>query len=484
MRRYLMAAGTSCLVIVLVYLCYREGILDQTGFLQIASAIIFWVGFFYVIFRTQLNLKFSDPSLTLPQMTVATLTMLYAMYLANGGRAVFALAIVMTFLFGVLRLTTRVLLFFVVFVLVAYVAIVGLVSRLRPGTVDVSFELLQWLVLCLTLPWFAAMGGHVSRLREQSVRDNAELRRALESTATSEAELADAQRIARLGTWSFDPIRQVARWSSETYSIYGVDASSPAPVGEAFIRLVHDDDRTQYQELIAAALQHGRPFDSQFRVVSPNREPRFVHAVGQPTVDSSGRTTLLRGTVVDITPRVSEEKLRQLAHFDKLTGLPNRNLFTELLAHSLAQAERHKALVALFFIDLDGYKAVNDPYGHDAGDRLLDTFAQRLRDSLRKSDATVRLEVGTAARLGGDEFVVLIDDFSQQPDLEVVANKILLLAAQPYHDGHHQMHVTASIGIAIYPQDAEDAAHLIKQADAAMYVAKQAGKNLFRFASA
>ena len=115
---------------------------------------------------------------------------------------------------------------------------------------------------------------------------------------------------------------------------------------------------------------------------------------------------------------------------------------------------------------------------------LLDTFAQRLRDSLRKSDATVRLEVGTAARLGGDEFVVLIDDFSQQPDLEVVANKILLLAAQPYHDGHHQMHVTASIGIAIYPQDAEDAAHLIKQADAAMYVAKQAGKNLFRFASA
>jgi diguanylate cyclase (GGDEF)-like protein len=186
-----------------------------------------------------------------------------------------------------------------------------------------------------------------------------------------------------------------------------------------------------------------------------------------------------------VARKTAEEQIRRLAHFDPLTGLANRSLFNQILAHGLTKAERGGTSLAVLFIDLDGFKQINDSLGHDAGDSLLATFAQRLRDCLRKSDVTARLDgPDAAARLGGDEFVVLIDDFAEPSALAIVAQRIFSAAALPVTLNGREGRVTASVGISVYPRDGRDIDSLTKCADSAMYWAKQSGKNNYRFFAA
>jgi len=178
----------------------------------------------------------------------------------------------------------------------------------------------------------------------------------------------------------------------------------------------------------------------------------------------------------------AEEEIRRLAHYDFLTGLPNRYLFEELASRAIVKAHRDRTQLALLFIDLDGFKQVNDLYGHDAGDHVLATFALRLRDCLRQSDAIGRhVESSAAARLGGDEFVALIEGLEDRPAIEAVAQRILNAARKPFDLAGPTGHIGASIGIALYPDDGPDLDHLRQAADSAMYDAKEAGRNAYRF---
>jgi diguanylate cyclase (GGDEF)-like protein len=168
----------------------------------------------------------------------------------------------------------------------------------------------------------------------------------------------------------------------------------------------------------------------------------------------------------------ADERIEYLASHDSLTELPNRDMFTGLLRHAINSAERHARRFALLFIDLDRFKIINDSLGHEAGDELLVTVAGRLRSSLRASDVV--------ARLGGDEFVVILEESAEQADLERVATHLLTVLGEPMDLGGHECHTTASIGIAIYPDHGADAPTLTKNADMAMYLAKEDGKNGFR----
>jgi len=172
---------------------------------------------------------------------------------------------------------------------------------------------------------------------------------------------------------------------------------------------------------------------------------------------------------------VAEARIRQLAHYDDLTGLPNRPLFHELLKDRLTKASRQKNQLAILFIDLDGFKQINDTFGHAAGDRLLSLFAERMRKSLRRSTVV--------ARFAGDEFVVLIDDFEETSQIAVVARKILDTAAEPFSIANTPCYLSASVGISVYPMDSVDEETLIKTADNAMYQAKKAGKGCYQFYS-
>jgi PAS domain S-box-containing protein len=310
MRHYFIAAGTSLLVLAILLASHLQGMFSRIAFLQTSALIILAVLGFYIIFRSGLNLKFSDPSLTLPQMSVATVIVLHALYMAGSGRGVFLIVLLMIFLFGVLRLATQALLAFALFILVGYGAVIALSWRFEPQRVDISMEFLQWLVLAATLPWFALMGGYLSRLRQRLRNSRAEQQVAFDTLRASEARLEEAQRIARLGSWTFDRERWMADWSPETYRILGVDLARPAPVGEEFLKLVHPQDRRHYAEQVWPALREGRRTDNHYRIVLPDGEVRWIHSLGKPGIDAQGQRALLHGTVMDVTER-KELELRQ-----------------------------------------------------------------------------------------------------------------------------------------------------------------------------
>ena len=169
------------------------------------------------------------------------------------------------------------------------------------------------------------------------------------------------------------------------------------------------------------------------------------------------------------------KKVEHLAFHDSLTGLPNRSFFSQLLSHGIAEAKRYERRLALLFLDLDRFKIINDTLGHDAGDELLKEVARRLTEALRETD--------TVARLGGDEFVVLLPEMNDEKQLSEVARKILSAVGKPFHLAGQDLRVTVSIGISVFPLDGEDEQTLLKNADIAMYHAKEGGKNNFCFYS-
>jgi diguanylate cyclase (GGDEF)-like protein/PAS domain S-box-containing protein len=180
------------------------------------------------------------------------------------------------------------------------------------------------------------------------------------------------------------------------------------------------------------------------------------------------------GIVRDITERkLAEQKIAHLAHYDYLTDLPNRALFLDHLAHSLPLAKRRHCKVAVMFLDLDGFKKVNDMLGHDAGDLLLQAVSRVLKEIIRASD--------TVARVGGDEFTFILNDVGSDENAALIARKIITALSQPIDLKGKTCQIGASIGITLYPDNAQNTESLIKQADEAMYLAKTSGKNTYKF---
>ncbi|MBL8532808.1 MAG: EAL domain-containing protein, partial [Betaproteobacteria bacterium] len=192
--------------------------------------------------------------------------------------------------------------------------------------------------------------------------------------------------------------------------------------------------------------------------------------------DEAGRAVGQRGTARDITDRkAAEERISQLATRDALTGLPNRLLLQDRLEQGLVNSRRNRESLALMFIDLDRFKNINDSLGHDVGDLLLKEVATRMQTCIRKGD--------TLARLGGDEFVITLEGLQQAEDAAHVADKITAALARPVEVRAHTLNTSCSIGISIFPDDAEDAATLMKNADTAMYHAKEKGRRNYQFFS-
>jgi len=173
--------------------------------------------------------------------------------------------------------------------------------------------------------------------------------------------------------------------------------------------------------------------------------------------------------------KLTQERIQYMAHFDALTGLPNRTLFYDRLRQALLLAKRNDGGLTLMYMDLDGFKQVNDRLGHHAGDLLLVGVADRLGKCMRESD--------TVARLGGDEFIAILNDAHRREDVSGVANKIIKAISAPFDLDGHQAQIGISIGIALYTEDAGSEDELIKLADLAMYEAKSSGKNTYRLST-
>lgn len=274
------------------------------------------------------------------------------------------------------------------------------------------------------------------------------------------------------GVWDWEIASKKFTLSARGRAMLGYGDDEIGDRLDNWLAITHPEDQERVQANTMACVQGRIPFLScEYRVRCRNGSWKWLLARGAVVHrDETGRATRMVGTTIDIS---SEQETLRRANFDTLTSLPNRNLFRDRLEHEVVSAQRTGKLIALLFIDLDRFKEVNDLLGHDAGDKLLRESASRIRSCVRAVD--------TVARLGGDEFTVILTELDGRAHVEAIAQKILSVLARPFDIGHEHIHISGSIGITMLPEDGVDPEHLVRNADQAMYVAKNAGRNQFCF---
>jgi diguanylate cyclase (GGDEF)-like protein/PAS domain S-box-containing protein len=308
----------------------------------------------------------------------------------------------------------------------------------------------------------------------------------LQNLANSQARLANAQRLAQLGHWDWDLNTHEMYWSDEIYRMLGMEAGKYAACCDTFLEAVHPEDKNRVRQAFAAALQGERQMNFDVRLGLRGGEERFIHAQAELYEDPARGIRQLSGTLQDVTERRrTQEQIHHLAYYDSLTGLPNRQLFKELLAEAMNQASTHANRLATLFLDLDKFQRINDTFGPSIGDRLLQQVAERVVHAVRGTGHAPwnarDLEPIPVARLGGDEFTVLIKEIEGIQDAAKIARRIINALNRPFLVSGHEFFVTASIGIAVYPDDGSNADHFMKNGDAAMYHAKERGRNNYQF---
>ena len=349
MRRFLLAASAYVICLPLLVIAHLLGLAPVRMVVEVAVAAVVVNAVLFVLFRSGINERFADPSLTWVQMFLATFVVLYASYHFDSQRALPLLILLVILMFGTFRFTTREFLVAAGVQLAGYAAVINLLMWNKPQAVNVWLEAFLWLTLAFVLPCFAMVGGRLSEMRLRVRRTNDELSSALAT-------------------------------------------------------------------------------------------------------------------------------IQKMATNDTLTGLPNRAFFNEALQHAIAQSQRHGRPLALFLLDLDRFKNINDTLGHAVGDRVLQEAAGRLRGAVRASDLI--------ARLGGDEFVLLVEEFHDTAHLTEIAGKVLKAFEPSFVVDGQELALSASVGVCAYPQDGADAQALLASADIAMYRAKEEGRNRHCFYSA
>jgi diguanylate cyclase (GGDEF)-like protein/PAS domain S-box-containing protein len=238
-------------------------------------------------------------------------------------------------------------------------------------------------------------------------------------------------------------------------------------------KIVKSDEHTdEFFVDMWKTISSGHTWHGDIKNTSKTGEDYWVTTTIVPTLDEKGNPLQYVGIRTDITERKqAEEKLKLVAHYDVLTNLPNRVLLADRLNHAMVQCQRRNQSLAVAYLDLDGFKAVNDTFGHVLGDNLLVTLSKRMKEALREGD--------TLSRIGGDEFIAIMVDLEKGEDSRPILKRLLKAASEPVTVDDAVLQVSASIGVTLYPQDGSDADQLIRHADNAMYVAKQAGKNRY-----
>ena len=260
---------------------------------------------------------------------------------------------------------------------------------------------------------------------------------------------------------------KLARWNSSFEKFLGL--AHDDLLNAQITSFIFEEDRPRAMEEIKQAIEQGQR-SAEIRLVKRDGVPIsfLCNCAAIKSEDGVETNILVEGR--DISARKAmENQMEHLAHFDQLTGLPNRALFSDRLQQALAIAKREKERMALMFVDLDEFKPINDDLGHDIGDQLLQQVAQRLQGCMRESD--------TAARIGGDEFLVLLPQIEVAQDALTVSEKIRLALYQPFNVGGETLRISSSIGVAIYPEHGAEERVLVKNADIAMYHAKKIGRN-------
>ena len=312
--------------------------------------------------------------------------------------------------------------------------------------------------------------------------------RTLVELERSKSRLARAQDLARMGSFDWKKGLGEPVFSIEGRRVFGVGADETLGF-KKLLRMLPDEERKAFAELAHSAMDRGSVLATDIHARLVDGRQRIVHLEAEPDFNEHGNLTGYSGIVQDVTDRrLAEDRIRHLANFDTLTGLPNRRQLIWRAERALEHARRLGHQAALLLIDLDRFKVVNDTLGHGAGDELLIEVSRRLRSCVRHSDQVhegamegsgmrSHRSLEAVGRLGGDEFVALLPEVADEHDAERVAERILEVMRQPVTVGTQDCFVTASVGIAVFPRDGGNVADLLRNSDVAMYTVKSTGRN-------
>jgi diguanylate cyclase (GGDEF)-like protein len=287
----------------------------------------------------------------------------------------------------------------------------------------------------------------------------------------SQAHLKDAQRMAKVGSWDYNVDDNLLVLSDEYYRILGLKQSTPISWDD-FLALICEDDYNRVIKEIQNAIKNGSQFELEYAIVLHNAKILHIRSSGKVRKKQNA-SMKITGISMDITNEIQNKRtIEKLAYFDALTGLANRTLLRDRMHKAIQNAKRAENMLAVIFLDLDHFKLINDTLGHSVGDDLLIFISDLLKKQIR--------EVDTLARLGGDEFVILLPSIKTPDDAHLVASKIQKVLEHKHNIGTHNLYITSSIGVSIYPQHGENSEELIRNADTAMYEAKNGGRNMYK----
>lgn len=318
---------------------------------------------------------------------------------------------------------------------------------------------------------------------EGTAQEITERKLAEQALLTSTELLKVSQNVAKMGGWQFDIKTRQLFWTDEIYHL--LDALREDVTVESSLTFFAEESRPVLAKFLNEAIENGQEFDTELEMVTLTERKIDVRVICKITLEND-KPVKLNGIIQNISEQKAAQLaletanyeleyanriLEHIAHYDALTHLPNRVLLADRMQQAMLHNQRSGESLAVAFLDLDGFKAINDQYGHGVGDKLLITLARRMKAVLRESD--------TLARIGGDEFVVVLTQLKSSTDCEPMLKRLLEAAAEPVQLDERVLEVSASIGVTIYPQDGVDAEQLLRHADQAMYLAKQAGKNCY-----
>lgn len=338
----------------------------------------------------------------------------------------------------------------------------------QAGATDFITKPINWPILVQRVRYILRAQKNVLALRE------------------SEATLSEAQRLARLGNWDWEFANNSLRWSDEALRILGLPPTAN-PSFEDFLNVIHPEDREGVSMAIGEALRRGDGYELEHRIVRPDQSETVVNSKGVVIRNEAGRPLRIRNIVQDIRERKqAEAKIHQLVYYSERTGLPNRNLFMEHAARHLDLAREAGNSVFFILLDLDRFQRINDSLSHSVGDQILKQVAHRINEIACQSAILNQVYSHEGApfflaHLGGDEFIMSVRGSDRADEVANFAQRLLAKLALPFRIDGQEIYLTASAGIAAFPDDGETLEDLLKDADVALSVAKKAGRNGFRF---